>query len=323
MKWKVVIIDNREEGFELEEKAFALEDVKLIICPSMNEDELIEIVKDASVVIFTSSQINEKVINHLENCKLLIRYGVGLDNVDLKAASGKGIYVCNTPNYGTYAVAEHAFALLMCLNSKLAILDHNVRSHIWDMESIQPIHSLRYKTLGIVGFGNIGRYMCNMALAFDMKVVIYDPYINEDSANKYKGIKVSFDDLVDISDHISLHTPLTEETKHLFNKNVFQKMKSRSTIINTSRGGLINQLDLISALKSERISGAALDVFENEPLDLNNELLTLRNVVLTPHVAWYTEESIVNLHQEVINDVIRVLNGTPPQNAVNKINNFK
>ncbi len=322
MKKKVVIVDHREEGFEMEKKAFAEEDAELFICLCDSEDELIETVKDAYVIIFTYSKISEKVIKHLTNCKLLIRYGIGLDNVDIKAASEKGIYVCNTPNYGTFAVAEHAFSLLMCVNRKLTLLDRNVRNHIWEMGNIPPVYSLRNKTLGIVGFGSIGRYVCKMAVAFDMKVIIYDPFVDARTAKEYMAQIVTFDELVKSSDHITLHAPLTEETKHLFNKNIFQNMKDSAIIINTSRGGLINQNDLKEVLKSGRIAGAGLDVFENEPVDPHDELLIMDNVVLTPHLAWYTEDSVVNLHQEVIDDVRRVLRGYTPQNAVNKVYNL-
>ena len=317
MRKKVVIVDYREEGFELEKKAFLSEDTEVFICITRNEDELIEFIRDAYVVIFTFSIISKNVINQLTNCKMLIRYGVGLDNVDIRAASEKGIYVCNTPNYGTYAVAEHAFALLVSVNRKLLLFDQQVRNHIWNMESISPVYSLSNKRLGIVGFGNTGRYISKMAAAFNMEVVVYDPFISEETAKEYEVKTSDFEELIHDSDHISIHAPLTEETRHLFNNNVFQKMKKTSIIINTSRGGLINQNDLIKALKTESIAGAALDVFENEPLDQHSELLALNNVVLTPHVAWYTEESIVNLHQEVIDDVLRVLRGNIPKNVVN------
>ena len=303
----------------MEKKAFAAENVDLFISSCKNEEELIETVKDAHIIIFTFSKITANVINRLTNCKMVIRYGVGLDNVDIKAATGKSIYVCNTPNYGTFAVAEHAFALLISVNRRIQLLDHNVRNNIWDIQSIPPVYSLQHKTLGITGFGNIGRYVCKMALGFEMKVIVYDPYTDQETTGRLSAEKVSFDDLIKNSDHITLHAPLTEETRHIFSKDVFGKMKNTSTLINTSRGGLVNQNDLIMALKSAQIAGAGMDVFENEPLDPHNELLTMKNVVLTPHVAWYTEDSIVNLHQEVIDEVIRVLNGNTPKNAVNKI----
>jgi len=317
MRKKVVIVDHREEGFEMEKNAFISGGAEVSICVPGNEDELIESVKDAYVVIFTFSKINRNVIDQLTNCKMLIRYGVGLDNVDIKAASERGIYVCNAPNYGTYAVAEHAFALLLSVNRRLLFLDQQVRNHIWDMEGIPPVYSLSNKRLGIVGFGNTGRYLTKMAEVFNMEVVVYDPYINKETAKEYKVRASGFKELVRDSDHISIHAPLTEETRHLFNKDVFREMKKKSIIVNTSRGGLINQNDLIWALKSQCIAGAALDVFENEPLDPQSDLLTLHNVVLTPHVAWYTEESNVKMHQEVIDDVLRVLRGNVPQNVVN------
>jgi len=317
MSRKIVIVDSREEGFELEKRAFASEDAKLEILNCKDESELIEAVREAYIVIFTSSKFPAEVIKHLADCKMLIRYGIGLDNVDLNAAAEKGIYVCNAPDYGTFAVAEHAFALLISVVRKLLQLDQNVRNNKWSIDAIGPVHTLRYKTLGIVGFGNIGRHLSKMAQAFDMDVLISDPYVDDELAKEFKVRKTTLDDLVIKSYHISLHAPLSTETRYLFNKTLFKKMKPSATIINTGRGGLINQNDLISALGSGDIAGAGLDVFESEPLAADNELLKISNVVLSPHVAWYTKESVVNLHLEVIDEVLRVLRGNKPLNCVN------
>lgn len=317
MSRKVVIVDSREEGFELEKKTFASEDARLEILNCKDESELIEAVREAYIVIFTSSKFTAEVIRNIADCRMLIRFGIGLDNVDLKAASEKGIYVCNAPSYGTFAVAEHAFALLISLVRKLKFLDHNVRKGIWDLDQVVPVHSLRSKTLGIVGFGSIGRHLSKMAQAFEMNVLISDPYVEDMVENEYKVTMATLDNLVIKSDHISLHAPLNHETRHLFSKEVFKKMKPSATIINTGRGGLINQEDLISALQSGDIAGAGLDVFESEPLASDNELLKMSNVILSPHAAWYTEESIVNLHNEVIDNVVEVLRGNKPRNCVN------
>lgn len=317
MEKKILITDTREEGYEMEKQAFAKDNVKLVISESKDEKELIEEARDAYILIFTSSEITEKVINNLSCCRMIIRYGVGLDKVDIPAATQRGIYVCNTPHYGTYAVAEHAFSMLLCVNRRISFLDKYVRSNNWDVNSIPPVRALKDKTLGLVGFGNIGRYVCKMATGFQMNVIVQDPFVDNDLIVKNGAEPVSFDDLIRRSDHVSLHAPLTKDTFHLFNKQVFERMGKLSTIINTGRGGLIDQGDLISALKSGQIGGAGLDVFENEPLSPDDELLKMDNVVLTPHVAWYTQESVVNLHQEVIDEVLRVINGEKPENAVN------
>jgi D-3-phosphoglycerate dehydrogenase / 2-oxoglutarate reductase len=318
MSIKVVIVDHREEGFELEKKVLASEDVELVICQCGNENDLINSVRDAFIIIFTSSKFTTDVINRLTNCRMLIRYGIGLDNVDIKTASEKGIYVCNTPYYGTFAVAEHTFAMLLGLNRKLILLDRNVRENTWGIDTIVPVYSLRHKTLGIVGFGNIGRYVSRMAKSFDINVTVSDPYINEETLRNSDVTSVDFDELIRCSDHISVHAPLNTETRHMFNKKVFKKMKNTATIINTGRGGLINQEDLIFALQSGQIAGAGLDVFEDEPLSVDSELLKLYNVILSPHAAWYTEESIKDLHREVVEEVLKVLHGEVPLNIVNK-----
>ncbi len=316
---KILIIDPREEGFDTEKKAFSKEDVTLMICQCKDEDELIEKAGNADIVIFTSSKISGRVISSLNNCKMLIRYGVGLENVDIKAATEKGIYVCNTPDYGTYAVAEHAFALLINVNRHLLYLDRYVRSGGWDISDIQEVNSLRGKVLGIIGFGNIGRLVYNMAAGFEMKIKVYDPFANEDVLTNYRVELVTFDEIVKTSDNITLHLPLTDKTFHLFNKKIFGRMKEGSVIINTSRGAIINQTDFVEALRKGKLAGAGLDVFESEPLDIDSELRKMDNVILTPHVAWYTQESIISLHQEVIDEVLRVIHGKIPKNAVNQI----
>jgi D-3-phosphoglycerate dehydrogenase len=249
---------------------------------------------------------------------MIIRYGIGLDNVDINAASKRGIYVCNAPSYGTFAVAEHTFALLLCLNRKLLQLDQNVKNHIWGIDSVVPVRSLSRKTLGIVGFGNIGRHVCSMAHAFNMKVIVFDPFVKNEMLNSYGAHSVDFDRLITDSDHITIHVPLNSDTMHLFNKNVFSRMKPEATLINTGRGSLINQEDLIEALLTGNIAGAGLDVFEDEPLPPDSRLLNIPNTVLSPHVAWYTEESITNLHQEVVDEVLRFLKGDLPLNIVNR-----
>lgn len=157
---------------------------------------------------------------------------------------------------------------MLCVNRKIALLDQNVRNSVWGIENALSINSLMNKTLGIVGFGSIGKYVCKMAKAFEMKVIIYDPFVGERKVKNNDLVKVDFDNLIKNSDHTTLHAPLTQETLHLFNKKGFNEMRNNATIINTSRGGLINQSDLIEALKSGRIGRAGLDVFENEPANL-------------------------------------------------------
>jgi D-3-phosphoglycerate dehydrogenase len=318
MAKKIVIADHREEGFHLEERAFTDAGAEVFICECSNENELIEAAKDANILIFTSSKLNSNVLGNLPECRMIIRYGIGLDNVDINAASRNGIYVCNAPSYGTFAVAEHTFALLLCLNRKLLQLDQNVKNHIWGIDSVVPVRSLWKKTLGIVGFGNIGRHVCTMAHAFNMKVLVYDPYVNIEILKSYDALPVDFNRLISDSDHITIHVPLNSDTKHLLCKNVFSRMKPEATLINTGRGSLVNQEDLTEALIAGTIAGAGLDVFEDEPVPSDSRLLSLSNLVLSPHVAWYTEESIVNLHQEVVDEVLRFLNGDLPLNIVNR-----
>jgi D-3-phosphoglycerate dehydrogenase len=318
MSLKIVIVDHREEGFKPEKDAFSAAGAEIIILGSVTEDQLIEAAKDAEILIFTFSKITASLISRLSSCRMLIRYGIGLDNVDIDAATRRGILVCNAPSYGSFAVAEHTFALLLALNRKVLQLDRNTRDRVWGIDPILPVHSLQNRTLGIFGFGNIGRHVSRMAMAFEMKVIVCDPNLKEAELSDASISAVTFDELITGADHISIHAPLNSETRHLFNIDVFRKMKSSATLINTSRGSIINEEDLVDTLSGGMIAGAALDVYENEPVAPGSKLLTLPNVVLSPHVAWYTEESIINLHREVVDEVIRFINGDLPLNIVNR-----
>jgi D-3-phosphoglycerate dehydrogenase len=316
-KRKVIIISDKKEGFELEREEFSKEGAELIIRSCKNEAELLAAVKDAYVIIITDVKINKRVIDSLSQCKLVIRYGVGVDNIDIREASEKGIYVCNAPTYGTYDVAEHAVVLLLCCSRKVRLWDGTLRKGRWKPANLGPDERLKDKTIGLVGFGRIAQCVCERVVAFGLKPIVFDPYVADDVVAKYGVTRVNFDDLLAASSYITIHSPLTEETRHLFNMNAFRKMKNTAIIINTSRGGLINEPDLVRALQTGEIAGAGLDVFENEPLPMDSELLKLENVVLTPHIAWYTKEAIRDRHREVTNDVVRVLRSLKPVNLVN------
>jgi D-3-phosphoglycerate dehydrogenase len=317
-KRKVVIISDKEEGYEVEREELAKEGAELIIRSCKNGADLLAVGKDAYVIImFNRVKMDRSVIENLSQCKLLIRYGVGVDNIDIKKAAERGIYVCNAPGYGTYDVAEHAITLLLCCTRKIMLWDGTIRNGIWKPTDLGPVERLKDKTIGLMGFGRIARCVCERVVAFGLKPLVCDPYVADDVVTKYGAIRADFDDLLAASSYITIHSPLTEETRHLFNMKAFRKMKNTAIIVNTSRGGLINQSDLLKALQTGEIAGAGLDVFEDEPLPKDSELLKLENVVVTPHIAWYTKEAVRDLHREVTDEVVRVLRGLKPVNLVN------
>ncbi len=314
---KIVMLDRMGTDFSQEKSVFRAEGATFLVTYFRNAEELHGIVQDADILMFNDAHITADIIAALDKCKMIIGYGIGYDNVDLEAAGKKGIYVCNAPSYGSYDVAEHAMALLLSACKRIPLADRCARGGQWNAERIGKVRRLRGKILGVVGFGRIGRAVASRARAFDMDILVYDPYQSEEQIAAGGGKSVDLDTLLELSDYVTLHAPLTEETRHMMGMAQFKKMKKDAVLIHTGQGGLVNENELIFALLSGEIAGAALDVFETEPLPRDSKLLQMENVVLTPHVAWNSFEGVDDLHAEVIANVIRVLHGEVPQNIVN------
>ena len=314
---KVVILSNTGEDFPIEERRIAQEEKTVLkIRQFTDEDSIISACEGAYIVAFSDAPITKRVIESLSSCRMLIRYGVGIDKVDLTAAKANNILVCNAPTYGSIDVAEHAFALMLSLSRQTVRYDNRIRSGCWDVGMDRPTSRLHGKTLGLVGFGRIARHLCASALGLGMHVLTYDPFIDDELARSNGAEKADITTLLSKADCISLHLPLNPDTHHFLNKASFEAMKESAFIINTGRGSLINLDDLVQALKDGQIGGAALDVYPNEPLPTTHPIFSCDNVVLTPHMAWYSRESIVSLHEEVTDDIVRVLRGTEPLNKV-------
>jgi len=286
---KVLVCDQiSDDGLNLlKENKFTV-DVKIGLQP----DELKNVIKDYEVVIVRSAtKLTKDIIDSAEKLKLIVRGGVGLDNIDAEAAKSKNITVLNTPEASTITVAEHTMALLLALTKNIAIADKSVKEGKWEKKKFKGIE-LYNKTLGLIGVGRIGSTVAKIAKnGFQMKVLGYDPYVKKDILKK-NGIEPvnSIDELLEKSDIVSLHLPLTPETKNLINRERINKMKDGAIIVNCARGGIIDETALAEALKSGKLWGAALDVFENEP-PKNSPLLNLENVVLTPHIGAATKEA--------------------------------
>jgi D-3-phosphoglycerate dehydrogenase / 2-oxoglutarate reductase len=239
-----------------------------------------------------------------------------VDNVDIPAATGKGIVVTRVPDYCLDEVSDHAMALLLAVVRKIPFLSARAHSGTWEMKAAVPIHRLRGTTLGLVAFGQIPQLMAPKAKSFGMRVVTYDPYVPQEVLTKAGVERVEFDELVKISDYISIHTPLMPATHHLFNADVFKRMKPTSYVINTARGPIIDEAALAEALDKKEIAGAALDVMEKEPTT-SSPLFGRANVIITPHSSFYSEESLVDLQTKAAEEVVRVLTGQAPKNPVN------
>jgi D-3-phosphoglycerate dehydrogenase len=306
---KVVITDYEYETLRWEEEAVAQMGAEFLKCHCQTEQELIEATSDADAILVQYANITRNVIAHMNKCRAIVRYGVGLDCIDLTAATDHGIMVANIPDYGLEDIADHAMALMLTSARKIVQLNQAVRKGTWDYKLAKPLFRLRGKTLGLVGFGRISRMVAEKAKVFGMEVIAFDPYIDESTAVSCQVSLADLDTVLSSADILSLHAPVTKETLHLINEQAFKKMKKNCILVNTARGALVDETALIYALKTDKIAGAGLDVSEKEPIDPKNELLNMPNVVITPHSAWYTEEAQQSLQQQAAQEIIRALSG--------------
>ncbi len=316
---KVVITDFEYPNVDQETKIITESGAQLQACHLKTEEEIIAAVRDADAVIVQYAVITRKIIDHMQNCKMIIKYGIGVNNIDSAAATEKGIYVCNVPDYGVDEVSNHAIALLLALAKKLPVITKALRGGDWGYTSTVPLFRLAGSTLGLVGLGRIPSLVAKKISGFGMRILAFDPYMTPEAARERSAELVDFETLCRESDFISIHCPLTDSTTHLFDEKAFALMKKTAFLINTARGPVIEEQALIQALKSGKIAGAGLDVFENEPISQESELLRMDNVIATPHCAWYSEEAISTLQRKVAEEVVNVLGGNPPFNRTNKI----
>jgi D-3-phosphoglycerate dehydrogenase len=284
----------------------------------MNADQLLAAIGEADALIIRSaSKVTAEVLARAERLKIIARAGVGVDNVDVNAATARGIIVVNTPDGNTIATAEHAFGLMLALARHIPDSEISMRSGKWDRKSFMGIE-LRGKTLGIIGFGRIGRAIAKRALAFEMTVIAHDPYVLADVGADLGVEMVSLGDLYARADFITLHSLVTDETRDMINASSIAQMKRGVRLINAARGALINEFDLAEAIKSGQVAGAALDVYAQEPPEPDNPLIGLAGVVHTPHLAASTEDAQVNVGIEAAQLVIDALTKGDYRNVVNR-----
>ena len=285
--------------------------------PCTTEEELQQACHDSVGIICCSEPFTPAVIQRLRQCRVISRHGIGTDSIDSEAATEAHILVANVPDYGLDEVSDHAIALLLAAARNIARFHQTIRGGGWECREATPMLRLRGRRLGLVGFGRIGRLMAEKAQAFGLTVAAFDPYAAEAEAVR-RGVRlVAFDQLCAESDFVSLHAPLTAETRHLLGASALARMKPTAIIVNTSRGALLDQEALVQALQNGKLAGCALDVFEQEPLALDHPLRTMPQAVLTPHVAYYSEEAMADLRQKVVRNVLDVLNGFWPASVVN------
>ena len=270
----------------------------------------------SDALLVTYAKITADMIRKMPKCRVISRFGIGVDNVDIDAATAAGIVVTKVPDYCIDEVSDHAMALLLAVVRKIPSSSARTHGGRWEMKAVVPIHRLRGSVLGLAGFGRIPQLVAPKAQAFGMKVVAYDPFVPADVFARAGVEQVDLPTLLATSDYVSVHTPLMPETRNLFNRDTFGQMKRGAYIVNTARGPIIDEAALAEALDAGQIAGAALDVMTQEPPP-PSPLFGRDNVIITPHTSFYSEESLVELQVKAAQEVVAVLSGKAPRNPVN------
>lgn len=316
-KAKVVLTDYVWESLEVEKKTLA-GIAELTPLQTKKPDEFLPQAADCDALLNTyAGPITAEVMARMPRCKIIARYGIGVDTIDLEAATQAGIIVTNNPTYCIEEVAEHTMALLLACARKVAFYDRLVRAGRWEVPPGKPLYRLDGSTLGLVGFGNIARRVAVRAAAFGMRVLYSDPFVQQGQFPE-PGIKTEFNDLLRESDFVSVHPPLTPQTRKVINDDAFARMKPTAFLINCSRGPIVDTEALVRALDAKKIAGCALDTTDPEPLPDPHPLRGRENVIINPHAAWYSEQAMVGLQAGAPSEVRRVLTGEWPVNVVNK-----
>jgi D-3-phosphoglycerate dehydrogenase / 2-oxoglutarate reductase len=282
-----------------------------------DEDELISRTRDADALVTSASPITRGVMSALEGLKTVVRTGVGYDVIDVPAATELGVIVVNIPDLWVREVANHALGLLLAWNRKIVTLDRQVHGGVWSSGVPGGAGSLHGETVGIVGLGNIGSAFARRVAAFETTVIACDPYVDDAHFARLGVERVSLETLAERSDYVSVHTLLNDETRHLIGEGFFRRMKPTAIVINTSRGPVVDEKALIKALQEKRLAGAALDVWEQEPVAADNLLLKMDNVIATPHAAYFSTPAVAQVPRRCGEEIARVLTGQRPLNVVN------
>jgi D-3-phosphoglycerate dehydrogenase len=313
-RFTVVHTDAAPNGdWSIESEMLAGAGARFVPTRAASEDELIANTRDADALVVGLANVTRRVINALTRAKVIVRYGVGYDSVDIPAATERGIPVCNVPDYCTEEVANHALALLLAVNRRIVQQDAAIRAGGW-RGMVAPMGALAGETAGIIGYGRIGRAMAKRCRALGMTVLAADPYAGAPDADDRI---VPLDELLERADYISIHCLLNEETRALVNEQSLRKMKPNAILVNTARGPIVDQRALARALTEGWIAGAGLDVMEIEPAAAEEPLRKLANVVLTPHTAYYSDPAGIRLKQRVAEAVIAALRGERPPHVLN------
>jgi D-3-phosphoglycerate dehydrogenase len=316
-KFKVAATNAHLLPLTVEGEILAPVGAEVIPTRSLTEEELIEAARDADAILHAISPLTRRVMGELKKCLVISNYGIGVDTVDVPAATQEGIISANVPDFCFDEVSDTAMSLILTVTRKVALLSSAVKRGIWDRSIAFPIHKFRGQMLGLLSFGNIPRTLAPKAKAFGFQIIAYDPYVSQQAADPYGVKMVDLPTLLKQSDILSIHAPLTPKTHHIIGEAELNQMKRSAYLINTGRGPVVDGKALHRALKEGWIAGAGLDVLEKEPPDPDDPLLALDNVVFTPHYASYTEEAYLELRTKAAQNVASVLRGEWPKYLVN------
>ena len=317
---KVVITDYAFDDIDIEKNVLAPLGCRLETLKAGRDQALINLVKDADAVITQFAPINAEVIGAMEKAKVIVRYGIGVDNVDLKAAAAKNIPVCNIPDYCIDEVADHTLALMLAATRQIVPCDSVIKSGQWKLPvPLAALHALKDMTVGLVAFGRIGREVAARLKGFKCRILVFDPAVAAADVKAAGCELASLDDVLAQSDLLSLHCPRTEKTKYMLNSTTIAKMKKGAILVNASRGTLVDTPALIAALQSGQLSAAALDVTDPEPPGADHPLLKLGNVVITPHDASATPQSVRKLRVSAAEIAAKALRGEKLSSVVNGV----
>lgn len=318
MNEKVVLVtDYTWPSTAVEEAVLKAAGARLLIAQTGDEDELLNLVPQADAILTCFKKVSAAVVRAGEKLQVIGRYGIGVDNIAVEEATRLGIPVTNVPSYCLDEVAEHALALMLACARNISHYDQAIRANDWALNKQRPLFRVRGKTLGIIGFGKIGQALAAKASGLGMKIIAYSPQVDLSVAQALHVEMLSLDEVISQADFLSLHVPMKAETRYLINAERLRQMKPTAFLINTARGGLIDHEALLQALREGWIAGAGLDVFEAEPLNAGHPLFSQPNLIATPHVAFYSEESLVELQTKAAENVAAILTGRRPMALVN------
>lgn len=314
---RVVIVDCDHESIAIERDLAAQRGIALDLAQSRTEDDVIAAAAGADAILVQYAPVSARVLDRLPGLAAIGRYGVGVDTVDVTAATAHGVAVCNVPDYGTEDVSDHALALALALSRGLMQLDRGIRAGSHDQVAAKPLHRFTSRVFGVVGLGLIGRATGRKARSVGFEVIGCDPRLPTGTTTDEGIAVVPFEDVLTRSDVISLHVPLLPTTRHLIDAAALARVKPTAVLVNTCRGGVVDTAALVDALVCSRLKGAGLDVLEEDPVPADHPIAGLDSVILSPHIAWYSEESYGELKYRTLENVADVLAGRRPRNILN------